>query len=369
LRELSYPNYEVIVVNDGSTDNTRRILDYLLADNSSWLRVMHLNPNGGKAMALNWATLSAKGDYIVVMDADCFLDKDALQFLVAHFLSSDKVGAITGNPRVRNRTTLLGKIQVGEYSYIIGLIKRAQRVYGKILTVSGAIAAYRKKALFDVGLFDPDTVTEDIDITWKLHRRFWDVRYEPRALCWVLVPETIKGLWGQRVRWAQGGIEVVRKHVGILFKARYRRLWPVYIEYVLGTLWAHAFAFIFLFLSANWIASYLAWSYSYPSFVETFRATSHHMIPGWTGTRSVIAMLCFGQFLVSLVMDFRYEKQISVAKIYFWIIWYPAIYWVINALACISAVYRLLTRRSKICVAWKSPDRGIHTLRSSIGRN
>jgi biofilm PGA synthesis N-glycosyltransferase PgaC len=189
LRDLDYPNYEVIVVNDGSTDSTKHILDYLLTYSSDWLKVLHLRPNNGKAIALNWAILFSRGEYIVVIDADCILKKDALQFFMPHFASSSKVGAVTGNPRVRNRTTLLGKIQVGEYSYIIGMIKRTQRIYGKILTVSGAIAAYRKSALLDVGLFDSDTVTEDIDITWKLHRGFWDVRYEPRALCWVLVPK------------------------------------------------------------------------------------------------------------------------------------------------------------------------------------
>ena len=148
-------------------------------------------------------------------------------------LSNPRVGAITGNPRVWNRTSLLGKIQAGEYSSIIGLIKRTQRIVGKLLTVSGVLAAYRKSALLNCGLFDSDTVTEDIDITWKLQEQFWDVRFEPRALARILVPETLGGLWRQRVRWAQGGLEVLIKHFRIWGNFKYRRFWPIYVEYAL----------------------------------------------------------------------------------------------------------------------------------------
>ena len=182
--------------------------------------------------------LVSKGHFLVTIDADCMLDKEALNWFAWHLLSYPRVGAITGNPRVWNRTSLLAKIQVGEYSSIIGLIKRTQRIVGKILTVSGVIAAYRKSAMLDCGFFDADTVTEDIDITWKLQKQFWDVRYEPRALCWILVPETMKGLWRQRVRWAQGGLQVLIKHAGIWLDIRYRRFWPIYIEYALGMIWA-----------------------------------------------------------------------------------------------------------------------------------
>jgi biofilm PGA synthesis N-glycosyltransferase PgaC len=189
LEKLNYPHYEVIVVNDGSTDKTAVILAELVEKYSKWLRVAHLSPNSGKAKAVNVGILLSKGQYVMIMDADSFLDGEALNWIVPHFLNYPRVGAVTGNPRVINRTTLLGKIQVGEYSSIIGLIKRSQRLLGKILTVSGVIAAFRKSALCDCGLFDHDTVTEDIDITWKLQKRFWDIRYEPRALCWVLVPE------------------------------------------------------------------------------------------------------------------------------------------------------------------------------------
>jgi biofilm PGA synthesis N-glycosyltransferase PgaC len=109
------------------------------------------------------------------------LDPYATHWLVSHLIDSSRVGAVTGNPRIRNRSTLLGKLQVGEFSSIIGLIKRAQRVYGRIFTVSGVIAAFRKSALHDVGYWNTDMVTEDIDISWRLQMRHWEIRYEPNA--------------------------------------------------------------------------------------------------------------------------------------------------------------------------------------------
>src|SRR4030043_674796 len=119
LKDLNYPDYGVIVVNDGSTDATGAILDRLVAENSEWLKVIHLEPNMGKSVALDTGILLSKGQFLLVIDADGLLDKDALRYFAWHFVTSTRVGAVTGNPRVRNRTTLLGKIQVGEFSNVI----------------------------------------------------------------------------------------------------------------------------------------------------------------------------------------------------------------------------------------------------------
>ncbi len=223
LLKLDYPDYEIIAVDDGSTDKTASILKDL-CNKYKRVRAVYLKDNQGKGAALNMGCMVSRGDLILTIDADTLLDPEALKWMAWHFYKFPRVGAITGNPRVLNRTTLLAKIQTGEYATIIGLIKRAQRLLGKVLTVSGVIAAFRKQAVASVGFWDTDMLTEDIDITWKLEKQFWDVRYEPRAISWVLVPETIRGLWRQRLRWAQGGIEVLRKHKDIWQDWRQRRL-------------------------------------------------------------------------------------------------------------------------------------------------
>ena len=124
--------------------------------------------------------------------------------------------AVTGNPRVRNRSTLLGRIQVGEFSSIVGMIKRAQQSFGRLFTVSGVITAFRRSAVHRSATGAPDMLTEDIDITWKLQRAGWKVRFEPNALVWILMPETLRGLWKQRLRWATGGAQVLRKNFDVL---------------------------------------------------------------------------------------------------------------------------------------------------------
>lgn len=143
---------------------------------------------------------------------------------------------------------------MGEFSSIIGLIKRTRRIYGRVFTVSGVIAAFRRQALADVGYWSPDMITEDIDISWKLQLRHWDIFFEPRALCWILMPETLKGLWKQRLRWAQGGAEVFLVNLRKVVRWEHHRMWPLFLEYALSTLWAFAYAMTVLLFIISQVA-------------------------------------------------------------------------------------------------------------------
>jgi len=245
LQKTRYPDFEIIAVNDESTDNTGEILDKL-SEKIEQLRIIHLESNQGKARGLTLAALSAKNEFLVCIDGDVVLDPWAIHWMIWHLATSPRVGAVTGNPRIRNRTTLLGKVQVGEFSSIIGLIKRAQRVYGRVFTISGAIAAFRRSALQQVGFWDTDMVTEDIAISWKMQLNFWNIRYEPHAMCWLLMPETFKGLWQQRLRWAQGGMEVFTRNFSKLPDWKRRRMVMVTVEYLISAIWAYSVIVIIL---------------------------------------------------------------------------------------------------------------------------
>ncbi|MCE5312941.1 MAG: poly-beta-1,6 N-acetyl-D-glucosamine synthase [Nitrospiraceae bacterium] len=338
-----YPDFEIIAVDDGSTDSTAAILHDLTLKYTN-VRAVYFRENQGKGAALTAGSLIANGDIIVTIDADSLLDQDALRWIVWHFNESTRVGAVTGNPRVLNRTTLLAKIQTGEYATIIGLIKRAQRILGKVLTVSGVMAAFRRQALESVGYWDTDMVTEDIAVTWKLERRFWDVRYEPRAISWVLVPETMRGLWRQRSRWAQGGMEVLKRNVDIFSDWRQRRLWPVYVEYLFSALWAYTF----------WILVFL-WIIKATTGFEFGISLVPPIPPQWTG--AMLALTCLIQFMVSAYIDHFYDKKLI--KYLFWVIWYPFIYWMISALTVVVATPKALLKRKGTRAVWKSPDRGL----------
>ncbi|MDD9150802.1 poly-beta-1,6-N-acetyl-D-glucosamine synthase [Sporolactobacillus sp. CQH2019] len=338
LSKMPYPKKEIIAVNDGSTDQTAKIL-YKLAEQIKELRFIDCKENCGKANSLHIACHAARAEYLICIDADAILDPNAPFYLIHHFFKNgERVGAVTGNPRVRNRKTLLSKLQIVEYASIIGSIKRTQRILGKVMTVSGVVVAFRKKALADVGLWDRDMITEDIAVSWKLQRRFWDIRYEPRALCWMLVPETLKGIWKQRIRWAQGGEEVLIRHWRVFCDWRQRRIWIVYLEQLCSILWTF-----------SWLALTV--------FKQIISVTLTEHLMWFTLSSFVLVLMSFVQLLTSVIIDSKHD---SVKRYLAWSAWYPALYWIVSTMVVIFALPRAIRARIKGGYAlWSSPDRGM----------
>ncbi|MDO9239498.1 MAG: poly-beta-1,6-N-acetyl-D-glucosamine synthase, partial [Methylicorpusculum sp.] len=299
--------------------------------------------NQGKAVALNTGALFSKHEFLICIDGDALLAPEATAWMMRHFLNGPRVAAVTGNPRIRTRSTLLGKIQVGEFSAIIGLIKRAQRIYGRLFTVSGVVAGFRKSALQRVGYWSNDMLTEDIDISWKLQLDHWDIRYEPNALCWILMPETYRGLWRQRLRWAQGGSEVLLRYFRKLGLWKSRRMWPVYLEYFISVFWSYTMMLTFVL----WVLGYFV------NLPEDLIIPS--MLPNWGGV--LLGMTCLLQFAISLAIDSRYEK--GIARVYYWMIWYPLAYWIIAVFTTFVGLIKALFKKRNTRAIWTSPDRGI----------
>lgn len=346
LAEQDYPYFEIIAINDGSKDNTLAILNEL-TEQYPMLRVVNLHTNQGKAMGLRTGALLANSEYLVCIDGDALLEPCAIGWMVRHFINNPRVGAVTGNPRIRNRSTLLGRIQVGEFSAIIGMIKRAQRSYGRVFTVSGVIAAFRKSALHDVGYWSNDMVTEDIDISWKLQLAGWTIYFEPRALCWVLMPETLSGLWRQRVRWAQGGAEVLLRYFKALFNWSARGMWLLYLECLVSTTWAYLILFYSVFAC-----------FSHVFFGDMRGPLGYDWSPGWTTT--LLSLTCMVQFALSLLIDSRYEiPSHSAARYYYWMIWYPIAYWLINVATTITGSIKAVTKKRGQRAVWVTLDRGL----------
>ena len=344
LLEQRYPLLEIIAINDGSTDDTGALLDALAAENPS-VRVLHLGTNQGKAVALRMGAVAARSEYLVCVDGDAILDEYAVHWMVFHLVGGPRVGAVTGNPRIRNRSTLLGRLQVGEFSSIIGMIKRAQRTYGRLFTVSGVVCAFRRTALHRVGYWSDSIVTEDIDISWRLQMDHWDVRYEPRVLCSILMPETLGGLWRQRLRWAKGGAQTAVAHSPGLRTWRRRRMWPVLGEYLVSVAWAYSVLALVLLIGLGAMIPVPGW----------FRLDVLH--PSWTTV--ALATVCMVQFGVSLIIDRRYEP--GVGRHLYWMIWYPLAYWLIGLTTTVVAVTVTLVGRGRpnTRAVWTSPDRGV----------
>ncbi|MDP9108456.1 MAG: poly-beta-1,6-N-acetyl-D-glucosamine synthase [Pseudomonadota bacterium] len=342
LLKQDYPNFEIIAINDGSKDNTGELLDQLALQHAR-LRVVHLASNQGKAMGLRMGALLSANEFLVCIDGDALLDIHACSWMMSHFVYGH-VGAVTGNPRIRNRSTLLGKIQVGEFSSIVGMIKRAQRIYGRIFSVSGVVAAFRKSALHEVNFWTTDMITEDVDVTWKLQRAGWEVRFEPNAKCWILMPETLRGLWKQRLRWAQGGSEVFLRNLDIFAHWNQRHMWLVLLELGVSLLWVYTAAALIavalLLLLTGHVGHLPHWS----------------LLLSTRSTFFILMFICLAQFSVGLLLDSRYEKQLW--RIYLWIVWYPFLYWIIITCATFVGFPKALFKKTGQRAVWTSPDRG-----------
>lgn len=340
---LDYPNFEVIAINDGSSDNTADVLNRL-AEKYEKLRVVHLAQNQGKAMALQAGSLLTEAEFLIGIDGDALLDSHAAKWMIRHFQEDHTVAAVTGNPRIRTRSTLIGRIQVGEFSSIVGMIKRAQRTFGRLFTVSGVITAFRKSAVHEVNYWSPNMLTEDIDITWKLQRAGWDIRFEPNALVWILMPETFQGLWKQCLRWAMGGAQVLIKNLDVFLKPKLNFLWPLMFELCLTLVWSY----LMLIMAVLWLIHFV-----FP--LGQLSGISSPFLPYGSGI--LLGATCLIQFAMSKWMDSRYEPNLG--KNYYWMIWYPFVFWLITITATIMAFPKVLLRGKEKRARWVSPDRGI----------
>lgn len=204
----NYPGYlEVIVVDDGSTDDTAAIVRNLRLPG---VRLISQR-NAGKPTALNTGIVNASFDLLVLVDGDTIFDPKALTRLARRFADPD-VGAVSGNTKVANRKGLLGRWQHIEYVMGFNLDRRMFDVLGTMPTVPGAIGAFRRETLEDVGLVSSDTLAEDTDLTMAICRSGWRVVYEESAIAWTEAPATLRQLWRQRYRWCYGTLQSMWKH-------------------------------------------------------------------------------------------------------------------------------------------------------------
>ncbi|WP_415887439.1 glycosyltransferase [Neptuniibacter sp. QD37_6] len=215
-----YNNYEVIVINDGSTDKTHQLLSEFIAqfnpNNPIKLRYFALE-NGGKAKALNHALQYAKGEIVITIDADSLMHPKAIRNMVKKF-SSDKVAAVAGNVAIGNGHAGLGIIQ--QLEYLCGFfMKRADSVFNAVYIIGGAAAAYRRSVLIEAGGFDHNVITEDIEISTRILGMGYHCRYAPDAIIYTEGPSDLKSLCNQRLRWKYGRFQTFIKHRQLFFNS------------------------------------------------------------------------------------------------------------------------------------------------------
>ncbi|MEI7965683.1 MAG: glycosyltransferase [Chitinophagaceae bacterium] len=238
LLQQDYPNMQVIFVDDGSKDNTFSIVQQQFAGNEK-VKV-YTKANGGKASALNTGVEYAEGDYIVCIDADTQLKKDALSLLMRKFFVLNErdgkhqvVGAVAGNVKVGNEINMITKWQSIEYITSQNFDRRAFDYLNCITVIPGALGGFRKDAVVKSGGFTSDTLAEDCDLTMRLHRNGYIIRNCNDAISYTEAPETMRQFMKQRFRWSFGVIQCFWKHRDAVFNPRYKNFGMIALPHIL----------------------------------------------------------------------------------------------------------------------------------------
>ena len=268
-----YADLKVIVVDDGSSDDTSAIVARVYAGEP---RVTLLTlKNGGKAAALNRALALAGTEIIIALDADTEFEPTTIARLARWFVDP-ALGAVAGNAKVGNRVNLVTRWQAVEYVTAQNLERRALAQFDAITVVPGAVGAWRRAALDAVGGYPVDTLAEDQDLTIAIQRAGWRVRYDPAAVAWTEAPQSFKALARQRYRWAFGTLQCLFKHRDVIAKARPRGLGLVGMPQ--AWLFQIAFAAISPFIDLALVTSVVA---------TVIRVSQH----GWAQTQTDVVRM------------------------------------------------------------------------------
>jgi len=216
LLTQTYPNIEVIVIDDGSKDRTYTLAkSFEYKEDSRSLKVL-TKPNGGKSRALNFAIKQSTGNLIMCVDADSKLDKDAVELLVQHF-KDPQIAAVAGSISVINTGTFLTKLQSLEYIQGLNMVKNGQAFLKLVNIIPGPIGMFRREAMKEVGYYSHDTFAEDCDITLSLITKGYKIDFEPDAMARTEAPEDLLQLIKQRYRWTRGILQAIKKNKRFLW--------------------------------------------------------------------------------------------------------------------------------------------------------
>jgi biofilm PGA synthesis N-glycosyltransferase PgaC len=331
-----YPELEVLVLDDGSTDETEAAARDAAAGDER-CRVIRDPVNRGKADRLNEGFRQARYDFVAVTDADTHVHAEAVKLLVSRMSRAPMVAAVAGAPHVTNRGRFILAMQILEAAAVIGLIRRTQAVTGRVGVVAGVLGLFRRERVLAVGGYDPRMATEDIELSWKLLLAGWLTTYEPRALVGMQVPPSLRALWAQRKRWARGQGEVLHLHLGEVLRWRNRRMWLLSFEALASLLWILA-------LTATLVITLL-----------TLALGGGEDLFGLSLAWGIgIAIVATAQLIVALWLERGYDPTSYRAFLIGAL--YPLAYWLINGAAALhSATVALIKGPRKKRVVWDIP--------------
>jgi len=238
LLELRYPYYEIIAVDDGSTDATFEKMKEFEGNHYGVRVQVFRKENSGKADTLNHGIRRSKAPIVVCMDSDSRLTPDALRYAVRHF-QDQCVGAVAGNVKVINRHNIWTKLQALEYIEGLNIVRKAQAFFRSVNVIPGPIGIFRRTAIEATGGYDSDTFAEDFDMTVKILADGWKINYEPKAVAYTEAPEELLDVIQQRYRWSRGILQALRKQKHLLTRTSGVITTPLSLWYMIfeGLVW------------------------------------------------------------------------------------------------------------------------------------
>jgi cellulose synthase/poly-beta-1,6-N-acetylglucosamine synthase-like glycosyltransferase len=216
LIQQTYPKYEILVIDDGSSDDTYLLAKNMEFDNGNVSLRAFTKQNAGKAHALNFGIEKAKGKLFLAVDADSKLSEDAVELMASYFIDPN-IGAVAGSVYVTNTDNLWTKLQALEYVQGLNLVRNGQALFKLVNIIPGPIGMFRKDAVKSIGKYTDDTYAEDCDLTLRLIEAGYKIDYEIDAISYTEAPESLLDLLKQRYRWTRGILQSILKHKNKLF--------------------------------------------------------------------------------------------------------------------------------------------------------
>lgn len=267
LLTQNYPNLEIIVVDDGSSDETYfKAKQFEHNEFCKEIRVFR-KKNEGKSKAINYGIERSTGELIFVMDADSKISQNAILLLARHFEDPD-IAAVAGSVYVSNQVNLITKLQALEYIEGLNMVRNGQAFLKAVNIIPGPVGMFRKNALYNVGLYDHDTFAEDCDVTLKLIAKGYKIDFEPEAVAYTEAPENLLDLIKQRYRWTRGILQAIRKHRNLLWNFKENTTASMVMWYMLfeslfwpfADIWVNIFVLYWAVTSGMSIFIFYWWS-------------------------------------------------------------------------------------------------------------
>jgi cellulose synthase/poly-beta-1,6-N-acetylglucosamine synthase-like glycosyltransferase len=332
-----YPLLEIIIINDGSTDNTNAVVTTFLEKYFRVPKKSHATiiykciPNSGKARALNTALSLATGEFILTIDADSTMTPQAITNMIKRF-TNDRVAAVAGNVAIGNRRQPIGLIQQLEYLYGF-YFKRADSLLNAVYIVGGAAAAYRRQVVIDLGGFDENSITEDIELSTRLQDKGYHVRYAADAIVYTEGPSNIKGLCQQRLRWKFGRLQTfyTYRHLFFSIKRQHNR----YLTFLILPI--ALFAEILLFFQGFLMTAFFAY---------TFYTSDYAPL-------AFVILLLTSVICLQIISDpnRRYHRNLFLLAPSGWVIFY--IVDLVEYQALVRSIWKFITKKSPSWQVWQ----------------